>query len=205
MHSPKTHLASDLKVCRACHEVCTFDVWHNDPMSYRQSHAAAGPGIAGDPVPECDCFSGKSSRGQQSKFIPLGIVLLHAAHVGAHQGDGCVQDALVKRVEVAFLNKQGADFLQSKRGVNSAIQFVKHETEQPLLACGILTMPLSEVNLGPIQLRFPSSGLPPGDAISGLWQAKPYLASLACGGRSAKLPGVSRKRQEGWPTIRRSC
>ena len=153
MHSPKTHLTSDLEVSRACHEVCTFDVWHNDPMSYRQSPATAGPGIAVNPVPECDCFSGKSSRGQQSKFIPLGIVLLHAPHVGAHQVDGCVQDALVKHVEVAFLNQQRADFLQSKRGVNLAIQFVKHKAKQSPLSCVNLNVRLSEVSLSTRQRR----------------------------------------------------
>jgi hypothetical protein len=58
--------------------------------------------------PMRNCLSGKSSRGQQSKFILLRIVPLHAPHFSAHQVDGCVKDALVKRAEIAFLNQQSA-------------------------------------------------------------------------------------------------
>ena len=96
----------------------------------------------------------KWSRGQQSKFIPLRIVPLHAPHVGAHQVDGCVKDALVERFEIAFLNQQRADFLQSKGGVKVAIQFVKHKTNNP---CGAASSWCLKSILAQ-SVPFPSSG-----------------------------------------------
>ena len=57
----------------------------------------------------------KSSTGQQPKFTLLGIERLHAPHVGGHQANGGVEDALIKGVKVALPNEQGAYFLESQR------------------------------------------------------------------------------------------
>ena len=77
-------------------------------------------------MPELDCFRRKSARGEELKFILLGIVLLHASNIGGHQADGCIQDAFVQRFEIAFLNQQRADFLQAKRGVKFDMRLVEH-------------------------------------------------------------------------------
>src|SRR5262245_12823961 len=61
----------------------------------------------------------KSSPSQQPKFVLLGMECLHTSHVGRHQPNGGFEDALIEGVEIAFLNEQGADFLQSPRAVRS--------------------------------------------------------------------------------------
>src|SRR5215813_5963292 len=59
----------------------------------------------------------KSPPGQQPEFIPLGVECLHAPHVGGHQADDCVEQPVIQDFDVALLNEQGADFLQSQRVV----------------------------------------------------------------------------------------
>src|SRR5215510_781783 len=61
----------------------------------------------------------KSSAGQQPKFTLLGMERLHTSHVSRHQLNGGIEDAAVEGGEIALLNKQGADFLQSQRLVSS--------------------------------------------------------------------------------------
>src|SRR5262245_39187150 len=63
----------------------------------------------------------KSSPGQQPKFTLLGTERLHAPHVGGHQAYGGVEDAAIEGIEVALLNEQGADFLQSHRVVRPCV------------------------------------------------------------------------------------
>jgi hypothetical protein len=101
----------DIEVSRPCHEVTRFDVWHDEPLPYRQCHATGGRRIGANPSPEGNCFRINSSPGQQPKFLFLGTVLLHATHVGGHQADRSVENALVKGVEVSLLNQQSAYFL----------------------------------------------------------------------------------------------
>jgi hypothetical protein len=58
----------------------------------------------------------KSFPGQQPKLTSVMIEHLHARHIRAHQVNGSVKDLLVQGVNVAFLNKPAADFLQPPRG-----------------------------------------------------------------------------------------
>jgi len=47
----------------------------------------------------------KSSPGDQVEFIPLRLELLHAPHIGAHQANGRIEDAVIEGVDVALLNE----------------------------------------------------------------------------------------------------
>jgi hypothetical protein len=42
---------------------------------------------------------------------------LHAPHVGGHQINGGVQDALIQRAITTLTNEQGADSLKPQRGI----------------------------------------------------------------------------------------
>ncbi len=57
----------------------------------------------------------KSFTCQQSQFIPLKGEHLQTPHVGRHEVDGRVEDALIQGGDVAFLNEQRAYFLQLQR------------------------------------------------------------------------------------------
>jgi hypothetical protein len=73
------------------------------------------------------------------KLILLGVVPLYAPHIGGHQTYGSIQDTLVQRVEIALLNEQGANFLQSKRDVRFFTQVFKH-------AANDLSLPYTSFN-----------------------------------------------------------
>src|SRR5262249_11926173 len=103
----------------ACQEVRRLDVSHDDPTSLRQGHATGTRGARINPPPEGGRFRMKSSAGQQPKFTLLRMERLHTSHVGRHQLNGGIEDAVVEGGEIAFLNKESADFLQSQRVVSS--------------------------------------------------------------------------------------
>ena len=79
----------------------------------------------------------KSSPGQQPKLFPLGIEFLHAPKVGGHQVNGSIEDAVIEGAEVALLNEQGADFLQSQGVVRSCVNcYASVVTFDELIALG---------------------------------------------------------------------
>ena len=63
----------------------------------------------------------KSSISEQPEFTRFRMKRLHAALVRRHQVNGGVEEALIKRIEAAFMNQEGAYFLQSQRPVRSRV------------------------------------------------------------------------------------
>src|SRR5215813_6601964 len=74
-----------------------------------------------NPLPEGGGFGMKSSPDQQPKFTLLGMERLHTSHVGRHQLDGGIEDAVIEGGAIALLNEHGADFLESQRMARSRV------------------------------------------------------------------------------------
>ena len=78
----------------------------------------------------------KSLPGEKLERSGLLIEELHARRVGLHQGHGCLNDTVVQRGDVAFLDHAAADFLQLLGGVELSRQlsFAATQTTQTAVA-----------------------------------------------------------------------
>jgi hypothetical protein len=100
---------------RADDEVTRLHIRHDDTVADPPGNTA---GCLRIPTIQLENLAERrveSPPGKQPKCILALIENLHAGHIGAHDGNGGVEDPLVKRLDILFPNQFGADFLEPLR------------------------------------------------------------------------------------------
>ena len=112
LRRPDARLTMVLQRRCAGNEVTRLHVRHDDPMTDEPGNAARSPRIWTIQLENLAELRVESPKGQHPKSVLALIENLYTRHVGAHYGDGGVEDLLVQRLDIALLNHFDADFLE---------------------------------------------------------------------------------------------